>query len=95
LNGTVTVCQFKLDFVITGASAIDDDGALLDFDSQEVQVVSAIIENARHVILVPDANKFERTAPVRTGHLGRVKTIVTNARAPEAIRVICLEHDLR
>lgn len=87
--------QFKLDFAIIGASTIDDDGALLDFDFREVQVARAIIENAQHVILVADSTKFEQTAPARIGHLGQVNTIVTNARAPEAIRVICLEHDLR
>ncbi len=46
-----------------GASAIDHDGALLDFDFREVKVAQAIIANARHVILVADATKFERTAP--------------------------------
>ncbi|TGU56462.1 hypothetical protein EN790_34430, partial [Mesorhizobium sp. M2D.F.Ca.ET.147.01.1.1] len=37
---------------VIGASAIDHDGALLDFDFREVKVAQAIIANARHVILV-------------------------------------------
>ena len=60
--------QFKVDYAVIGASAIDHDGALLDFDFREVKVAQAIIANARHVILVSDATKFERTAPVRIGH---------------------------
>ena len=47
--------QFKVDFAVIGASAIDDDGALLDFDFREVKVAQAIIANARHVILVSDS----------------------------------------
>jgi len=42
--------QFKVDFAIIGASAIDAEGALLDFDYREVRVARAIIENARKVI---------------------------------------------
>jgi DeoR family transcriptional regulator, glycerol-3-phosphate regulon repressor len=86
--------QFKVDFAIIGVSAIDDDGALLDFDFREVQVARAIIENARHVILVADSTKFERTAPVRIGHINQVDTIVTDKRAPTAIQDICSQHDL-
>ena len=54
-----------------GASAIDEDGALLDYDYREVRVAQAIISNARQVILVCDATKFERSAPVRIGHSRR------------------------
>lgn len=86
--------RFKVDFAVIGASAIDDDGALLDFDFREVQVARAIIDNARHVILVADSTKFERTAPVRIGHLSQVQTLVTNGEAPEPIRQICGGHDV-
>lgn len=30
--------QFKVDFAVIGVSAIDEDGALLDFDFREVKV---------------------------------------------------------
>ena len=30
--------QFKVDYAVIGVSAIDEDGALLDFDYREVQV---------------------------------------------------------
>lgn len=80
--------QFKVDYAVIGTSAIDDDGALLDFDFREVKVAQAIIANARHVILVADSTKFERTAPVRIGHLSQVDTFITD-RCTEAIRAIC------
>ena len=41
------VRQFKVDYAVIGTSAIDEDGALLDFDYREVRVARAIIENAR------------------------------------------------
>ncbi|MEO9338216.1 DeoR/GlpR family DNA-binding transcription regulator [Mesorhizobium sp. SB112] len=81
--------QFKVDYAVIGASAIDHDGALLDFDFREVKVAQAIIANARHVILVSDSTKFERTAPVRIGHLSQVHTFITDRCDIDPIRNIC------
>jgi DeoR family glycerol-3-phosphate regulon repressor len=50
--------QFKVDYAVIGASAIDHDGSLLDFDFREVKVAQAIIANARHVILVSDSDQI-------------------------------------
>ncbi len=83
--------QFKVEFAVIGVSAIDLDGALLDYDFREVKVAQAIIANARHVILVADATKFERTAPVRIGHLSQVHTFVTDRCPSDAIRKICAD----
>lgn len=87
--------QFKVDFAVIGVSAIDEDGALLDFDFREVKVAQAIISNARHVILVSDSLKFERTAPVRIGHLSQVHTFITDHCPIDSIRGICADHDVR
>ncbi|PTM96456.1 DeoR/GlpR family DNA-binding transcription regulator [Mycoplana dimorpha] len=87
--------QFKVDYAVIGVSAIDHDGALLDFDYREVKVAQAIIANARHVILVSDSTKFERTAPVRIGHLSQVHTFITDACPLDNIRQICLDQDVR
>lgn len=83
--------QFKVDFAVIGASAIDADGALLDYDYREVRVSQAIMSNARHVILVCDATKFERSAPVRIGHMSQVNTFVTDRCPSDAVRRVCVE----
>lgn len=87
--------QFKVDFAVIGVSAIDEDGALLDFDFREVKVAQAIISNARHVILVSDSSKFERTAPVRIGHISQVHTFITDRCPMARVRAICAENDVR
>jgi len=81
--------QFKVDFAVIGASAIDDDGALLDFDYREVKVAQAIIANSRHVILVSDSTKFDRTAPVRIAHMSQVNSFITDHVTRPSIRQIC------
>jgi DeoR family glycerol-3-phosphate regulon repressor len=86
--------QFKADFAIIGASALDSEGALLDFDFREVKVAQAIIANARHVILVADAGKFDRTAPVRIAHMSQLGTFVTDI-CPEPVKRICAQAGVR
>lgn len=87
--------QFKVDFAVIGASAIDADGAILDYDFREVKVAQAIIANARHVILVADSTKFERSAPVRIGHLSQVHTFITDICKLDSLWTMAKAHDIR
>ena len=87
--------QFRVDYAVIGASAIDPDGSLLDFDFREVKVAQAIISNARHVILVADSTKFERRAPVVIAQMAQVDTLVTDRITEPNIRRICVEGDVR
>lgn len=82
--------QFKVDSAVIGASAIDEDGSLLDFDPQEVNVSRAIIENARRVILACDQMKVARAAPVRIGHMAQIDVFVTDRLDSEQLRAVCV-----
>lgn len=87
--------QFKVDYAVIGVSAIDEDGSLLDYDFREVRVAQAIIENARHVILVADLMKLERNAPVRIGHISQIDTVVTDGEFPKKLQAICKDNGVR
>jgi DeoR family glycerol-3-phosphate regulon repressor len=62
---------------------------MLDFDYREVRVAKAIMSNARNIMLVSDAMKFTRSAPVRIGHLSDVDIFVTDESPPEPIVELC------
>lgn len=81
--------QFKVDYAVIGASALDEEGTLLDYDYREVKVAQAIIANARHVILVADQGKFARSAPVRIARIDQITTFVTDRCPSEAFRRLC------
>ena len=81
--------EFKVDYAIIGASAIDEEGALLDFDYREVQAAQAIIANARSTLLVADSTKFRRTAPVRIAHISQIQTFVTDLPLPAGLKSLC------
>ena len=89
------ITQFKVDHAVIGASALDEDGAMLDFDYREVRVAKAIMQNARNVMLVADATKFTRTAPVRIGQLSDVDVFVTDQSPPEPIVAYCRDNGVR
>jgi DeoR family glycerol-3-phosphate regulon repressor len=81
--------QFSVDLAIIGVSAIDAQGALLDYDYREVRVAQTIIANARRVCLVADGSKFERNAPVRIGTLRDIDLLITDQAPPPAIAAAC------
>lgn len=87
--------QFKVDFAVIGASAIDDDGALLDYDFREVKVAQAIIANARHVIFAADSTKFTRSAPVRIADIRQIETFVTDRCTSGPVLEICRENGVK
>lgn len=76
--------QYKADFAIIGASGMDADGSVLDFDMREVAVARAILANARTKILVADHSKLAVNAPVRICDLSELDYVVTDKTPPES-----------
>ena len=87
--------QFKVDYAVIGASAIEADGTLLDFDYREVQVAQAILQNSRQAMLVADSSKLKRSAPVRIAHISQVHTWVTDGLGASTVRDVCRERAVR
>jgi DeoR family glycerol-3-phosphate regulon repressor len=78
------ISRYKVDYAVIGASSLDADGAVLDYDAREVSVARAILKNARTRILVADASKFAVNAPVRICDVADVDYVVTDAAPPQA-----------
>ncbi len=87
--------QFNMEFAFIGAVGVSDAGDLFDFDLRESQVARAMIQNARHSILVVDSSKFGVNAPVRVGTLDDIHTLVTDICPSEAVRAICASRNIR
>ncbi len=89
------VKQFKLDYAVIGASALDEEGALLDFDYREVRVTQAILNNARERFLVSDKSKLERSAPVRVGHVSQLTGLFMDALPHPRLVTVCAQHSVQ
>lgn len=88
---TEFMAQFKPDYAIIGASALDSDGDLLDFDMAEVRVSRAIAGLARKCFLVTDISKLERSAPVRIISMSDLDTVFVDRPLPDALMRKCGE----
>ena len=88
------IAQFRADMAVIGAAAVDESGALLDFDMSEVHVTRAMIRHARHVMLAVDSSKFSRSAPICIGHLSDIHTLVTERCPGSAFRDLCSRHEV-
>lgn len=82
------ISRYKADFAIIGASALDSDGSILDFDPREVSVAKSILNNSRKKILVCDNSKFGISAPHRICEIGEIDIFVTDSDPPTQFREI-------
>ncbi|MCP1199809.1 DeoR/GlpR family DNA-binding transcription regulator [Notoacmeibacter sp. MSK16QG-6] len=81
--------QFKFDYAVLGCSALDVDGDMLDFDTQEVGVSQTALARARTNILVADHSKFERSAPARIGSLSDIDIFFTDRPVNPDLARLC------
>lgn len=84
IDALATIAKYKVDFAVIGASSIDPDGSVLDFDEREVTVARTILANARRRILVADNSKFSVGAPHRIGDIGELDYLVTDLKPPQS-----------
>ena len=73
-----TIKNFKFDLAILGCSALDREGNMLDFDTQEILVNQSIISQADKTYLLADHTKFLRKAPVKIAPLSIICLLYTS-----------------
>lgn len=76
--------RYRTEYGIFGVAGVAEDGGLLEFHRAEVRIAERICENAQTSVLVIDATKFGRRAPVLGGNVQDVDVVVLDRRpAPE------------
>src|SRR3546814_7094142 len=79
------VRPFSVQHAVLSAAAIDAETGFMLFDLPEAEFSRQIIQRAGPSILVADATKFGRHAPVRVEAPGVIANIVTDPRQPGGI----------
>ena len=80
--------NFRVELALIGASGISAAGDLLDFDPDEVLVARRIIAQAARVVLVADASKIGRAAPIRIAGIDAIDHWVTDRVTSPALRAL-------
>ena len=82
------VRRFRVDYAVMGIGAIEPDGTLLDYDNNEVAVVSAVMTGARRILMAADHTKFGKTSTVRVGSLSDISALFTDHEPSAQIRAL-------
>jgi DeoR family glycerol-3-phosphate regulon repressor len=90
-----TLSQFRVDVAVIGISGIDADGALLDYDYEEVRATQTILAHARRTFLVADHTKFARRPMVEVGRLEQIDTFFTDRPPPPDIGALMERHGVK
>ena len=88
LTGWLTeenLTHFRVDVAVIGADGADQDGVFTD-DESVARVTRAMIASAGMSVLALDHSKFERPAFLKYASWGDFDHVVTDSRAPRAVR---------
>ena len=76
---------------VTGCSALDPSGDLLDFDIEEVAVAQTLLSQSRLRMLVTDHSKLSRSAPARIASLADFDVVFTDQPLPADLTARCAD----
>jgi DeoR family glycerol-3-phosphate regulon repressor len=80
------IARYRLDYAVIGCSGFDEDGSPMDFDVLKIDVNRAMIARARQSVLVADATKFDRMAPVQVAQPAQFGRFITDRAPPMNLR---------
>ena len=80
---------------IVGASGVDLDGSLMDYDYREVRAAQAMMKNARQRYLAVDSSKFGRNAMMKLCHISEVNDVLTDDDTPAELAPILADKNVR
>ncbi len=80
------VADFRADYLVTSVGAIESDGALMEFDVNEANVVKTMMAHARNILLVADHTKYHASAAVEIGNVAQVTALFTDELPPAALK---------
>jgi DeoR family transcriptional regulator, glycerol-3-phosphate regulon repressor len=87
--------RFKFDVAILGASAIDDEGSILEYDPLEVGLVHDVLRHSRKSVLVAHHEKFGNTAPHVVAALSDMDAVLTDRDPRDRLQQDVAIRDLR
>lgn len=74
--------RFQADHAVLGVAALDAEAGAMDADFDEAQIARAMIDHARHVIVLAHGEKFGRRAAFRVCRLNEIDMLVSD-REPD------------
>lgn len=80
------VADFRADYLVTSVGAIESDGALMEFDVNEANVVKTMMAHSRNILLAADHTKYHASAAVEIGNVAQITALFTDEEPPAALK---------
>lgn len=74
--------RYHYDIAFSGIVGLSAQHGLMDFEPEEAELRRALFPNARHMVVLADASKFNRTAFVQALTFSQITDLVTDAEPP-------------
>ena len=89
------LAQYRPDFCLFSAGALDAQGQVLEYHESEAALVQLALARARNRILVVDHSKLTRSAAVLLTSLKDVEDVVSDVKPPAALKRMLREQGVR
>ncbi|MCE2593375.1 DeoR/GlpR family DNA-binding transcription regulator [Motilimonas cestriensis] len=90
---TQFIHQFRADIALCGVAAIDEQGALFEFQPEEAELTRALLANSQRKFLLADSTKYQRAANARVAHLSAIDDLFIEKNIP-ALQHLCQQHQV-
>lgn len=87
--------NYRVDYAVFSCGGLSPDGAVMDYNSDEISARKAIAGCANTTILVADTEKAGLDLACRHAHLWDYDVIVTGAQLPADVRRACAQRSCR
>lgn len=91
-SASAFVAGFRADYLVTSVGAIDSDGAMLEFDVNEANVVRTMMAHSRSILLAADHTKYHASAAVEIGNVSQVAALFTDEMPSPTLKSWLDEH---
>ncbi|MFE5323243.1 DeoR/GlpR family DNA-binding transcription regulator [Paenibacillus sp. NPDC056579] len=81
----VEIAGYNIDQAFISINAISVDKGLTDFRLHEIDIIKAMLGNARQKIVVADSSKFEKVSYMNVSPLSQIDMIITDSTINEDI----------
>jgi len=87
--------SYCYDYAFISAASIDENGYVYNYNVIEAGTFSAVLESARHIIVVADSTKFRKRTFVQLFQLQKGHTLITDSGIPKEVYNNLLSNEVK
>ena len=90
-----TLSNYCVDFAFISCKGLDLTQGVMESSEEETAVKQVMLKQARHIVLLADASKFDHQAFLKICPLDVINTIITDSEPPTEWQKLCADQNIR